>query len=193
MSYTEIFGFDKEGNAYSYGEVKNAFRGAMAIWSILEDKYLPPFIPEYAKAMGIKTIEDAERVLGYKTSRCTAIMEDGPIKEVWNLADNKEVSEVDRICLLSTFDRSLVKRENLVRLIKAFRAFVGDTSLKEQADIIEEMMKDENCIAVGWNQTSVNCDTWESYSYDEENDETVPYNCLKQAEHYWVFDELNLN
>ena len=43
---------------------------------------------------------------------------------------------------------------------------------------------------VGWNQTSVNCDTWEGYSYDEDKDETIPYNCLKQDEHYWLFDEL---
>ena len=52
------------------------------------------------------------------------------------------------------------------------------------------MLEDETCIAVGWNQTSVNADTWLSYNYDEELEDYVPYNCLEQNEHYWLFDEL---
>lgn len=35
-----------------------------------------------------------------------------------------------------------------------FREFEGETSLKEQADIIEKMLHDRNCIAVGFNQSS---------------------------------------
>lgn len=188
MSYTEIFGFDKEGNAYSAGEVRNAFRSGMAIWNILEQRYLPLYRPAHAP----KWVPDdkLESHLGYKPSRCSAFMDRDAMKEVWNLANNKEVLEVDRICLFTTFDKCLIKREDIEKVIKAFNEFDGETSLKEQALILEELLKDENCIAVGWNQTSVNCDIWENYSYDEENDETTPYNCLKQDEHYWLFDEL---
>lgn len=39
MSYTEIFGFDKKGNAYIYRKVKDAFKGAMTIWGILEERW----------------------------------------------------------------------------------------------------------------------------------------------------------
>lgn len=41
MSYTELFGFDKNGDAFYYSEVRNAWRGGMAIWQRLEEKYLP--------------------------------------------------------------------------------------------------------------------------------------------------------
>lgn len=47
MSYTEIYGFDKAGNAYFKDEVKNSHRGAIAVWSYLEEKYLPPYRPSY--------------------------------------------------------------------------------------------------------------------------------------------------
>ena len=35
MSYVEIFKFDKKGDSESYGEVKNSWLGAMAVWEIL--------------------------------------------------------------------------------------------------------------------------------------------------------------
>ena len=35
MSCTEIFGFDKNGDAYYYDSVENAWRGGMAIWHYL--------------------------------------------------------------------------------------------------------------------------------------------------------------
>ena len=59
MSYTEIYGFDKKGDAYYYNSVKNAWRGGMAIWQYLEKKYLPPYYSKYAHM---------------KTSRCFSIV-----------------------------------------------------------------------------------------------------------------------
>ena len=194
MSYTEIFGFDKDGNAYSQADIENAWRGAMAIWNILEDKYLPPYVPEYAKKIGITTAQDCERILKYKPTRCTVVMEENAMKEIWDLANKNDVSDTDRICLFTTFDRCLVKKEDIPKVIQAFRSFEGETSLKEQADVLEQMYLDDGCIAVGWNQTSVSCDTWINFGgYDEETEESIPYNCITGAEHYWLFDEFHLN
>lgn len=44
MSYTEIHRITKSGNTKRVAEIKNAWRGAMAVWTCLEDKYLPPKI-----------------------------------------------------------------------------------------------------------------------------------------------------
>ena len=195
MSYTEIYGFDREGNAYSQAEVKNSWRGAMAIWGILEEKYLPPYIPEYIKCAnwyypGI-SYDEVVRRNGFKPTRLSpSFGKDNPTQEIWDLADNEKVSMTDKIVLLTTFDKVLVRREDLTKVIAAFNAFEGETSLKEQALILQEMLEDETCIAVGWNQTSVNADTWLSSNYDEELEDYVPYNCLEQNEHYWLFDEL---
>lgn len=145
----------------------------MAIWQRLEEKYLPPYFSKYAHI---------------ETSRCYS-MDGEAMNDIWRLANSKRVSEDDKICLLTTFDNVLVKKEDMQKVIDAFRNFDGETSLKEQADILEEMLKDDDCIAVGWNQTSVNCDAWDKYEYDEETDEYKPYNCLSGDKHGWLFHD----
>jgi hypothetical protein len=177
MSYTEIYKFKKDGNTEFLNETQNAYRGAMAVWNIMDKKYLPPYVPKHKIIIDIeyyyRSFEMGGKALG----------------EVWGLFDNGAVSRVDRIVLGSTFDNAIVKKENLEELIKAFREFEGETSLKEQADIIEDAFKnDDDLIAIGWNQTSVNGDAWIEY-YDE-NDEAVMYNILSMNKHFDVFEDL---
>jgi hypothetical protein len=53
------------------------------------------------------------------------------------------------------------------------------------------MLNDENCIAVGFNQTSVNGDTWTNFGgYDEEKEEYIPYNILTGNKHWELFKEV---
>lgn len=191
MSCTEIYTFDKEGYACWYGEVKNAWRGAMSIWGALEEKYLPPYIPKYVLRLGITTHEQAINELGYKPMRVTSWMDESAMQEIWNLADSDKVSEVDKICLHTTFDKVLIRKEDIPKVVDAFKNFEAETSLKEQADILEEIYKSDDYIAVGWCQTSANSKSWGDYhGYDDEKDESIPYNCLNEIEHYWLFDEL---
>lgn len=196
MSQTEIYGFDQRGNVYFKAGIKNSWRGAMAIWAFLEKKYLPPYIPDYVKATnwyydGISFDEVVEN-LGYAPTRVTSPLgKDNPLQEIWDLADNEELSLNEKIVLYTTFDSVLVKKENMSRVIEAFNKFEGVTSLKEQAAVLAEMFEDENCIAVGWNQTSVNSKTWDNCVYDEKTGDWFPYNCLTQDEHFWLFDELD--
>lgn len=167
MSYTEIVGFNKEGDAYSQADIHNAFRGAMAVWRAMEEKYLH---------------------VG-RFSRCVMGSEKD-MKEIWDLAGSEKVSDNDKICLASTFDNVVVKKKDFQKVINAFREFDAETSLKEQADVLEEMLADEDCIAVAWNQTSVNENTWLSGGgYDEEKDEYAPYNLFKGEKHQYIFSE----
>lgn len=173
MSYTEIFAFNKQGEALGLANVKNAWRGAMAIWTTLEDRYLPENRPY--KDMG-------------KMSRMSSPNINDQ-KEVWGLVKDDRLSEDEKIVLASTFDNVIVMKEDFPRLIEAFRNFVGQTSLKEQADILHLAMGDDDIIAIGWNQTSVNCDTWATNGpYNEETDESSPYNIFKQTEHWNLFE-----
>lgn len=198
MSYTEIYSFDHNGNASLAAEIHNSWRGAMAIWRILEKRYLPPYIPDCVKrCVWYRKDMSAEEVttrLGYTPSRCLDPFERGnAMREIWDLADNQSIPEHERITLFTTFDKALVKKENLPAVIEAFQSFEGETNLPEQAKELKKLSHDENCIAVGWNQTSVSGDTWSDYAYDELKDETIPYNCLEQRDHYWIFDELQKN
>ena len=185
MSYTELYKFKKDGNAEDLGEVKNGFRGAMAVWQILEKKYLEPF----PRPMWMSEEDYNDR--GY--SRCAAMFDPNAMKEIWGIAKKEEVSRLDKIVLNSTFDKVIVSRDNLEETIQAFRDFEGDSSLKEQADILEKALDDKDLIAVAWNQTSVNGDTWmNSSGFDEETEEYIPYNILTGEDHWELFDDLTI-
>lgn len=152
MSCIEIFAFDKDGNSESYAEIKNSLGGSMAIWNILGKKYC-----------------------GHGAS----IFDMGKMKDIWNLVDDTKVSINERIALFTTLDKCLVKKEDLPKVIEAFREFEVDTSLKEQADILEDIYNScEEYIAVGWHQNSISCEQW------------FDYNCLTETDHYYLFDEL---
>ena len=154
MSYIEIFKFNKQGKSESVSEINNSWCGSMAIWEIMGNRYC-----------------------GHGAS----MFDIGKMREIWNLVDNKHVPTSERIVLFTTLDKCLVKKDNFEKVISAFRKFKGETSLSEQADILEELLNDDNCIAVGWHQNSISCEQW------------FDYNCLTDTEHFWLFDELNIN
>ncbi len=181
MSYTELYKFNKKGDAEFLGEVHNAWRGAMAVWDILDERYLPPYIPEWAKRLG----ETDKRYHRGGDPGGEAL------KEVWALNKSPEISDVDRIVLYSTYDNCVVKKENLPALIKAFEDFRGETNLKEQADLLKTILNDEDCIAVGWNQTSVIGDTWTNFGGRNDEDEEIPYNIKEMSGRHWfMFEEI---
>jgi len=178
MSYTEIYSFGKDGNAELTEEVHNAWRGAMAIWRIMEERYLEP-LPK-PSWMG----DDDYKERGYSRCGQPFLDEEHPLKAIWDLWKDSKISETDKIVLGSTFDNVVVMRENIEEIIKAFENFEGETSLKEQAEILRDILKDEETIAIAWNQTSVNGDAWSNY---EEEKEQTPYNLLEQTDHWDLF------
>jgi hypothetical protein len=138
MSYTEIYRISKVGNTKLVAEIRNSHRGAMSVWTILEDRYLPPFV-RYGQKM-------------------TRMITDTESQAVWDLANDSRLTEPERIALISTFDNVACYKKDFGRLCSAFREFIGNTSLPEQADVIEKLANDKNAIGVCWNQTSVNSD-----------------------------------
>ena len=202
MSFTEIYAFGTDGNAHLAGEVRNAWRGAMSVWKIMEERHLPMYIPDYIKKQewyheGVPN-EEIARIIAFIPSRLSIVCSarEEPAMEIWRLADDVNIPEDHRIVLYTTFDNCLVRRENIPRVIAAFRSFDGEddkrkTNLCEQADILQSIYDSGEYIAVGWNQTSVSADTWENVcGYDDETDEPIPYNCKTGTKHFWLFDEL---
>ena len=176
MSYTEIVAFKNQESNHTK-DVKNAFRGAMAVWGLMEEKHL--------------ALKSAPWDPTQKLSR-TSLMDPNGVKEIWELANNKDVPIDERIVMATTFDRVVVKRENFDKIIKAMRSFdktyEGKSSILEQADIIESFIQDEDIDAVAWNQTSVNSNPW--FDWSEEKEEEVPYNLSKNKDHWFLFDDL---
>lgn len=116
----------------------------------MEDKYLPPHY--------FKNYRGEQE----KISRIS--FSDGTINEIWNLIHDDNVSDIDKIVLGSTFDNVVIMRKDIDKLLYAFLNFDGDTSLKEQAEIIKnEFENDPNLLAIAWNQTSINGDDWSNF------------------------------
>ena len=91
MSYTIIYPFNDKGtcDVDSQVNIKSAFRGAMAIWRILEEKYLPPFRPSYVPE-GM-SMEEFQARFGFKPSRLgitSCVQEGDPLEPLWALFDN---------------------------------------------------------------------------------------------------------
>lgn len=194
MSYTEIYTFSKDGACEDCHEVKNAWRGALAVWSLLERKYLPVYRPRYVP--DYVPDDEVEAFCGFSPNRIGAFDGDA-IKEIWNLCRQSYVSETDKIVLLTTLDNVLVKREHIQKVIEAFEAFAKEhadkTNLDQQAAVLKEILEDDEVTAVGWNQTSVNGDSWSNAGetvIDEDGDECgSPYNYKTGNKHWWLFGE----
>lgn len=189
MSSTEIYVFRKDGYAEKYAKVHNSWRGAYTIWTMLEKKYLQSHRPYYDP-----TLKHAPR--GYWSRfDCVSYNEEErqkALKEVWDLAnEGGPLTENERIVFVSTMDWMICKFEDLPELIKAYRNFRGDTSLPEQAGILENILNEKDVIAIGINQTSVSAGWGErGEEQDPENpDEKLPYNILKENKHFYLFED----
>lgn len=145
MSYTEIYKFTPKGNVKFVAEIKNAYRGAAAVWDIIGNRYLGNYIPEWSKSAPADM----------KRESYSRMMDKEEMRKVWALYKSKDISEVDKIVLLSTFDYAVCMFKDLPRLIKAFNEFQGETSLPEQAQVLQGLLKSKTVLAVAWNQSSV--------------------------------------
>lgn len=197
MSYTEIYRFQKDGTAAAHAWVTNPWRGAMAIWQTMEQRHLRQYMPIYVQSKWWyhPHISKAElkKKLGYLPSRIGPGTNDA-IEEIYDLADDPRIPMHERIVLYTTFDKMLVKKEEIPKVIDAFNLFIGETSLPVQAKILERLMERDDWIAVGWNQNSVVSSNWGNCGgYDEAADKEIPYNCLTMMDHKWLFDELRKN
>ena len=181
MSYTEIYKFNKEGDAIFYDEVKNSHRGAMAVWCHLEKKYLPSLSKPENYWWSAKENEYNSRTIVYSSG------DNNPMNEIWSLDKSDKLTIHEKISLSTTFDNVVVKKENIPIIIEAFNNFGFETSLPEQAKILEKLLDDDDCIAVAWNQTSINGDAWERQDIDDETDEIIPYNLNYCDKHWFLF------
>ena len=181
MSYTEIYKFNENKDIELIGETPNSFRGAMAIWTLLEERYLPS-LPPLAWSWGTDKEEK------YHSRTLPSFDGEDKMQEIWNLFEDERLSEQERLVLGTTFDYVVIRSIHIPKVIESFRSFEdeGRTTLKEQADIIEKAFNEGDITAICWNQTSVNSDAWEG-DYDEESDECTVYNLDRYSKHQFLF------
>jgi len=176
MSYTTLIGIGKDGTPRTYEEYRNAWGGAAYIWTSLIDAYLVG--RGGATSLGAMMCQD-ENMNG--------------MKPLWELGKDLRVPENFRFILLSTFDRAMVRASDFNRLADAMDEFVrtfppGDRacSLPAQAQTLRQMALSGEWRAACWHQTSVSENPW--IGWDEEKDESIPYNIDTGEDHFFIFD-----
>lgn len=171
MSRTELYFVDQAGDVWLHSEYQNSWRGAMLVWMAMARHYLGG--------------EPGFNIGGLSKS----------LQPVWDLFKDTRLPVEMRIVLGSTFDKVMVRKENLPRLITAIRAFeriTGDGgNLVLQIPAFEALYLEDDCTAVCWNQTSVCHSPWEIPD-DSADDGVRSYNINRDKEHWFLFEELEL-
>ncbi|MDT2675355.1 hypothetical protein [Enterococcus dongliensis] len=165
MSTTELYAVNKNGDVTPYGEAKNSWLGGMHVWNSLNEKY---------------ALND-DMMFGFK--------------KTWGNFNKGFYEEYEDVLLGSTFDKVIVLKENFEQLISNFEKYLAvypNSNFGQQIEIIQAMKEDEDVIGVAWCQTSVADDLWD-FAYDDEEDETIPYNVFKGEEHWNLFAELTVS
>lgn len=147
MSYTEIYSLSKN-HCNKIGEIKNAWRGAMYVWSNIAEKYF-----------GLESFP---------------FLDEAMQKRIWNAGNEHPLTDDELIVLASTMDRVTVKAKDIHRLVEAFDKYAEgnpNSSIAEQALVIKSAeIPDDSVIA--FNQTSVG-DFAFSPERNEDNDEYI--------------------
>lgn len=182
MSYTEIYYFDEKWDWNFLWEIKNSNLSAPLVWKDLEDKYLWWWKDIYwIWKLFSRNILDIEYMY-----------------EIWNLYKDKRLTRDEKIVLMSTFDNIVIFKKDFNDLINAFKNYksldkYSHNTLSKQWEMIEEFIKNnKNILAIWFNQTSINADNWSNnWWYDEEKEDSIPYNILTMDDKHWDFFEEN--
>jgi len=172
MSYTTLYKVSQTGKIKTYRDYRNAFRSAWLVWDTMSKLYL-----------GRDAIE-------------FTLSGDRSLQPVWDLWKDPNVHESHRIVMASTFDRVMVRRENLDRLVLAYDAYADAVEdpghILEMAHALRELAQDEDCLAVCWQQTSVSEDLWiipvTCPTCGQDMDESRPYDINLDNNHWFLFE-----
>jgi len=171
MSSTELYRVNSDGDVKWHCDFSNSWRRAILIWDNMAKKYL---------------------------NKSVGSMMCGNMDDLWELNKRLDIPSAHRIVLMSTYDKCVVHRERIPRLIRAY-----DDYCKEDWDTgnvplfsleLDKLFLDRDCTAICWNQTSVNSSIWTVHEYENDRDDEGtfrPYNIFTDTDHWFLFDRLD--
>jgi len=165
MSSTKLVEF-RNGVADDCTEFRNSWGGAARIWDSIW------------KAYGTNT---------HEFDNWLSAATDG---RLWGLWASSDFIESEKIVYLFTCDNALVEKKDFSKIAAALREFEslhpckGVSHLSAWADLIESSDSE----AIGLHATSVTENPW--FEWDEETDETLPYNLNEGDKHWFVMDRM---
>lgn len=168
MSYSTLYVFREDGNAAAHQKYTNAFGAAARVWQALAEKYGRTLHPE---------------------GRLPFMMD--LWKEIWKIEDVTAIPWWEHNVLHWTFDRALIRSQDVPIFIESMRRFEtelpisGFSHLSAVAQTLEDLFsKGDAFLAIGFQHTSAAENAW--LVYNQKTEEEVPYNILKDSNHYFV-------
>ncbi len=189
MSRAELFEVPKEGELRRLFEYQNSWGGAMRWWTILGEHYRPGPNAEVLHVSDFDFTRDCFMPTGEAGEET--------MSRIWKLPNNPNVELHHQTVLRLTFDRCIVKAEDLLRLSEDLQKFVLDFGRKEtgHAPAIRKHLADRarawekepgDLLGVCFNWTSVT-DAW--YVYEEEEDDSRMYDVTKDEGHWFLYED----
>lgn len=164
MSTTLIYAVRQDEEPIFIGECRNAFRGAMYVWTDIAKRYF-----------GLECFPHFDGDMQHR---------------VWNAGNEKPLTNAELIVLVSTMDKATVGKSGIDELLAAFREYGanhGHSSISEQAELINESQtKIPDGYSLAWIQTSVCGEGWFGV-WDEEGEK---YTC-NMSESFDVIQQVN--
>jgi hypothetical protein len=169
MSRLEVYAVNRDGDVHHYADCQNSWGGWMHIWHV------------YGQRMGlIHGPGDIGRMM----------MTDG-FGAIWQRTP--ELPEGDQWVMRGTFDRVMIRKEDLVMYRVWLCYFCVDATtptLEELILVLDRAIKDDAVCALCFNGTSVSENPWRVYdgtNRDEYgDDEGRPYNINRDRHHWWI-------
>ncbi len=165
MSETVLYGLDDNNSLMALGEYINSHLAAPTIWNVM------------ARHVG-------------KDSFFSYGMSESETKAFWGVWKLPTVPTFEKIVMLSTYDNVWVSKENIVKLLDAFKEFIktfpeANTHIPRY---IQDIEKAENLKGVCWHISSIGEDPW--FEWNDE-DEEVQYDFKSGDKHWELFEYLN--
>lgn len=109
------------------------------------------------------------------------MMDISKMKKVWELPDDHNVNFEDKCLILSTMDKVLIRKEELIRFKACLLKFENNILVNSMIKWIDENKNRPDFKYVGIHCNSISCEQWDCYSVNSMDD------------HFFLFDEKCLN
>lgn len=170
MSYSTLYVFYEDGDAREHATFKNAFGSAARVWEALSQKYARTLHPEGRLPFSMDLWQ-----------------------EIWKIEDVTPIPWWEHNVLHWTFDKALIRAVDVPLFIESLEKFSTElpagnmvSHLGSLAKLLTKLVAEGEggFRAIGFQHTSAADEAWQVT--DPETEECLPYNMVKQDQHYFI-------
>ena len=164
MSYCEMLVAPEKGEGMSVHEYGNSWGGAARIWSSL-----------------------CKKLYGEESKW---LFNNGQV--ISDMRKDSRLTTNEKIALYITYDKVMIRRENLPKVAAALREFVQEhpcpgkvDHLSEWSKHMDELSTADDYVAICFTHTSVGADSWQVWGEGDNDQDDRMYDLSKDSNHFF--------